>query len=157
ATVRGTAALSQMDVRDGQRTVLKVDRAAATALDVDWPRAIKVGELTLRQPWVLLERDATGALPLRALLLPETAARTQPAMAAATNDSTSADSPRPPVVLALNHLAVGGVSRSNTGDAANRDRRHVTKRPQCDERAHIRLESRLDAGRQASGPSPDDR
>ena len=108
ATVRGTAALSQMDVRDGQRTVLKVDRAAATALDVDWPRAIKVGELTLRQPWVLLERDATGALPLRALLLPETAARTQPAMAAATNDSTSADSPRRPVVLALNHLAVEG-------------------------------------------------
>src|SRR5215831_20967963 len=57
ATIRGTAALSRMDVRDGQRTVLKVDRVAATALDVDWPREIKVGALTLRQPWVLLERD----------------------------------------------------------------------------------------------------
>jgi uncharacterized protein involved in outer membrane biogenesis len=108
ATVRGTAALSQMDVRDGQRTVLKVDRAAATALDVDWPRAIKVGELTLRQPWVLLERDPTGALPLRAFLVPETAARTRPPTAAATNDPTSADSPRPPLVLILNRLVVEG-------------------------------------------------
>jgi hypothetical protein len=108
ATVRGNAALSQVDVRDGQRTMFKVDRAAATAVDVDWPRAIKVGELTLRQPWVLLERDRTGSLPLRALLAPEPAARTQPATAAAPNDSTSADSPRPLVVLSLNHLVVEG-------------------------------------------------
>src|SRR5207245_2603017 len=37
-TVRGNAVLSRVDVRDGQRTVIRVDRAAATALDVEWPR-----------------------------------------------------------------------------------------------------------------------
>src|SRR5262249_55282138 len=64
ATVRGDAALSRVDVRDGQRTVIRIGRAAATGLDVDWPRTIKARELALRRPWVLLERDASGALPL---------------------------------------------------------------------------------------------
>jgi len=68
ATVRGNAALSRVDVRDGQRTVLRIERAAATALDVDWPRRVHVRQLALQRPWILLERDASGALPLRALL-----------------------------------------------------------------------------------------
>src|SRR5262249_6241384 len=67
ATVRGDAALSRVDVRDGQRTVIRIDRAAATGLDVDWPRSIRMRELALRQPWVLLERNQSGALPLRPL------------------------------------------------------------------------------------------
>src|SRR5262249_6109337 len=77
AAVRGNAVLSRIDVRDGQRTVIRVERAAATALDVDWPHTVKVRELALRRPWVLLERDQSGALPLRALLAPETPAATQ--------------------------------------------------------------------------------
>jgi Domain of Unknown Function (DUF748) len=68
ATVRGNAVLSRVDVRDGQRTVIRIDRAAATALDIDWPRSVKVRELALRRPWILLERDEAGALPLPALL-----------------------------------------------------------------------------------------
>jgi hypothetical protein len=70
ATVRGKAALSRLDVRDGQRTVMRVERAAATGLDLDWPQRIAIDRLALVQPWVLLERDETGALPLRALLNP---------------------------------------------------------------------------------------
>ena len=73
ATVRGNAVLSRVDVRDGQRTVIRIDRAAATALDIDWPRSVKVRELALRRPWILLERDESGALPLPALLALQTA------------------------------------------------------------------------------------
>ncbi len=93
ATVRGNAVLSRVDVRDGQRTVIRIDRAAATAVDIDWPRSVKVRELALRRPWILLERDASGALPLPALLAPQTAAAAQtPGARQASNASTvSAD------------------------------------------------------------------
>jgi Domain of Unknown Function (DUF748) len=54
--------------------VIKVERAAATTLDIDWPRSVKIGQLALRRPWILLERNESGAFPLRALLAPPTAA-----------------------------------------------------------------------------------
>src|SRR5262249_33763879 len=71
-TARGTAALSQVDVRDGERTVMRVERATATGLDVDWPRRVTVGDLRLQQPWTLIERDRAGAVTLRDLLSPRT-------------------------------------------------------------------------------------
>jgi hypothetical protein len=71
ATVRGDAVLSRLDVRDGQRTVMRIGRTAVSALDVDWPRKVSARELTLRRPWILLERDQSGAFPLRTLLAPE--------------------------------------------------------------------------------------
>jgi hypothetical protein len=70
ATARGSAALSRLEVRDRERTVARVERAHATDVDVDWPQRIVVGRLALEQPWLLIERDDKGALPLRALLSP---------------------------------------------------------------------------------------
>src|SRR5215831_16071254 len=105
ATVRGAAALSRVDVRDGQRTVIRIDRAAATGLDVDWPRTIKARELTLRQPWVLLERDASGALPLRPLLIPGTAAADADGAVKATTVSENGEG-QAPVVVRVRHIAV---------------------------------------------------
>ena len=105
ATVRGDAVLSRVDVRDGQRTVIRIDRAAAAGLDVDWPRTIKVREIALRQPWVLLERDAAGALPLRPLLIPETAtAGTVRAVQASTVSENGRGSA--PLVVRVRHLSV---------------------------------------------------
>jgi hypothetical protein len=69
ATVRGNAALSRLDVRDEQRTVARVERAAATGLDVEWPRRAAVRQLVLQRPWILFERDEAGTLPLRTLLV----------------------------------------------------------------------------------------
>lgn len=74
ATVRGSAGLSRVEVRDGQRTVMRLERATATGLDVDWPRRITVSRLALARPWLLVERDEKGALPLRALLPPRSGA-----------------------------------------------------------------------------------
>ena len=66
-TVRGRAGLSGLDVRDGRRTLLRVERALAEGVDVAWPRRIAAGLLHLERPWVLVERDERGALPLRKL------------------------------------------------------------------------------------------
>ena len=98
ATVRGNAVLSRVDVRDGQRTVIRIDQASATALDIDWPRSVNVGELALRRPWILLERDAAGALPLPALLA------LQPAVAGQTPGASR--TPNAPTVSANGQTAV---------------------------------------------------
>ena len=74
ATVRGQAVVSKVDIRDGQRTVVRAERAAATGLDIDWPRRVAVREIAMRQPWVLVERDREGGLLLRELLTPRAAA-----------------------------------------------------------------------------------
>jgi Domain of Unknown Function (DUF748) len=72
ATVRGSASLSRVDLRDGERTVLRVDRAAATGLEIDWPGRVDVNRLALSEPWVLVERDDRGAFPLPGLLATRT-------------------------------------------------------------------------------------
>ena len=43
ATVRGSAGLSRVEVRDGERTVARVERATATGLELDWPERVAVG------------------------------------------------------------------------------------------------------------------
>ncbi len=40
--VRGQAALFRLDVRDKERTVMQVERATATGLDVQWPHRVSV-------------------------------------------------------------------------------------------------------------------
>jgi hypothetical protein len=75
-TARGRAGLARVDVRDGERTVMRVERALATGVDVEWPTRADISRLALTQPWFLLERDEKGALPLRALLPARSAAGT---------------------------------------------------------------------------------
>jgi len=83
ATARGSAALSRVEVRDGERTVMRVERAAASGVDIDWPRRVAVRDLKLQQPWALFERDRAGALPLRELLSPRSAGASAAGVAAA--------------------------------------------------------------------------
>ena len=76
ATARGTATLTRLDVRDGLRTVLRAERAAATGVDVAWPERVTIDRLALAGPWLLLERDDEGELALRALAPPSARAET---------------------------------------------------------------------------------
>jgi hypothetical protein len=69
-TVRGSATLSRVDVRDGERTVARIERARATGLELDWPQRLAIRQVALLQPWLLIERDQQGGLPLRTLLAP---------------------------------------------------------------------------------------
>jgi hypothetical protein len=103
AIARGSAAMSRVDVRDGERTVMRVERATATGVDIDWPRRVVVRQLGLQQPWVLLERDRAGALPLRELLSPRaagaSAAKPPSGEVSASNASSSGGSAIVPVTL----------------------------------------------------------
>ena len=49
---------------------MRAERATASEVDVAWPERIAIGRLALARPWLLLERDDTGALALRALAPP---------------------------------------------------------------------------------------
>jgi uncharacterized protein DUF748 len=109
ATVRGDAVLSRVDVRDGQRTVIRIGRASVAALDIDWPRSVKARELALRRPWILLERDQSGALPLRALLAleqPTTAKTPDSAQTSAASRPSGNGSGRATTPIVLNQLIV---------------------------------------------------
>ena len=70
ARVRGDAGLRGAFVADGPRRMATVDRAEARGLDVEWPARLSVERVTLRRPWVVVERDEHGGFPLRALLSP---------------------------------------------------------------------------------------
>src|SRR5262245_54685463 len=78
ATARGNATLSRVDVRDGERTVMRAERAAASGLEIEWPERVAINRLALVQPWVLLERDQNGVIPQRALLTPPSAPGASP-------------------------------------------------------------------------------
>ena len=77
--MRGRAALAHVDVRDGERTVLRVERAAATGLDIEWPGRIAVAHLGLEAPWILMERDTQGGMAIRELLPPTANGAASPA------------------------------------------------------------------------------
>jgi len=83
-TAQGGAMLSRVDVRDGERTVARVERATATGLELEWPQRMAIKQLALLRPWILLERDHQGGLPLRALLTPSPGTAGAGAAASAT-------------------------------------------------------------------------
>jgi hypothetical protein len=99
ATARGTAVVSRVDVRDGERTVMRIDRATAAGVDIDWPARVAIDRLALAGPWLLLERDDKGGMPLRALLTPRsttatarsTAETSSPAASPTTEPSAATD------------------------------------------------------------------
>jgi hypothetical protein len=70
ASVRGRAGLSRVEVKDGQRTVARIERAIATDVELDWPERLAINRLALTRPWLLVERDGQGGLPMRSLLAP---------------------------------------------------------------------------------------
>jgi hypothetical protein len=86
ARVRGTLGVARISVDDGRRRVVDLERVDARGVDVEWPRHIGIARVTVRKPWVLVERDEQGGFPLRRLLFPS---------AAASNDATSPPSASP--------------------------------------------------------------
>jgi len=70
AQVRGDAGVNGVFLADGARRIASLDRGRARGIYLDWPDRIAVDDVTLRQPWMVVERDEHGAFPLRALLSP---------------------------------------------------------------------------------------
>ncbi|HXH83671.1 MAG TPA: DUF748 domain-containing protein, partial [Candidatus Tectomicrobia bacterium] len=102
ATARGRAAVSRVSVRDGERTVVRIERADASGIDVEWPERVAVGRLALAQPWVLVERDERGALTLRPLLSPASG----PATPAGSTPGGDVEDDRPAPAIRMSQLTV---------------------------------------------------
>jgi hypothetical protein len=100
-TVRGRAAFAHVEVRDGERTVFQVERAAATDLDVEWPRRVAVAHLGLQAPWILMERDNQGGMAIRALLPPTANGAENPA-----RSGTEKGPPAQPLAVTIGLLTV---------------------------------------------------
>ena len=67
-SVHGRAALAQVEIRDGERTVFQVERARPLISTSNGPSAVRVAQLDLQAPWILMERDKQGGMAIRALL-----------------------------------------------------------------------------------------
>src|SRR5882672_9399525 len=65
----GRLAFDDPTFGDGQRMLAYVKRVDVARLDADWPRRVMVERVALDKPWVLLERDADGTVPLLGLLM----------------------------------------------------------------------------------------
>jgi uncharacterized protein involved in outer membrane biogenesis len=73
-TATGQLAIDDTIWGDGERMLAYIKRVDVTGLDADWPRRVGVQRLAIDKPWLLLERDADGGLPILALLMPDGAA-----------------------------------------------------------------------------------
>jgi hypothetical protein len=106
-TARGDVAASALDVRDEERTLLRLERAGASGVDLDWPRRASIRQLAVQRPWMLLERDRDNSLSLRTLLTPRPARKA--AAAASPEGSDTADNP--PMIVSIRELTIedGGV------------------------------------------------
>jgi Domain of Unknown Function (DUF748) len=93
ATARGSAGLARLDVRDSERTVMRIERAQATGIDVTWPERVAVARLELTQPWLLMERDEKGGLPLRTLLAARASAAPTANTSVASRTADAASTP----------------------------------------------------------------
>ena len=120
AMARGRAGLSGVNVRDGERTVMRIDRATASGVDVDWPARVAIDRLALAGWWFLFERDDRGRLPLRDLIPPPSTAETaSPAASPPSEPSTAREQAAPErsgdsttaTTITVSHLAFddGGI------------------------------------------------
>jgi hypothetical protein len=73
-TVSGEATLERLAVTEGSRSLVSAARVAVGGLEYTWPTTVRVADLTLTGPSVIIERDAAGAINLTSLVPPTTTA-----------------------------------------------------------------------------------
>jgi uncharacterized protein involved in outer membrane biogenesis len=115
-TVTGSATLARLVVADDSRPLVGAGRVTVTGLEYTWPATLHVADLTVTEPSVTVERDATGSLNLTALVRPSAAA---PAEAAAPGPS------RPAPDVAIARVGIDG-GRATVADAASGGSAQVT-------------------------------
>lgn len=100
--VRGSATVKELELGDADRQLLTAGRARAAGVEVDWPGAVRVTRLDIDEPWLLLEREASGRFPLIDLLTPRGRAAAKPA---ATPEPVTRE-PVPPPSFSLGTLTL---------------------------------------------------
>jgi hypothetical protein len=68
--VQGTAGVNGFVLATPERTLFAVERAEAAGITAQWPSRLALERLTLSRPWLLIERDEDGGIPLASLSLP---------------------------------------------------------------------------------------
>lgn len=111
--VTGDVRIDRLALADGTRTLAAATRVAATGLAYTWPARVDVGELTITQPALVVERDADGAIGLAALVRPPPA-----------DDASPPPTAAPDVTVARLRIDDGRVSVS---DARSGGRVDVTR------------------------------
>jgi uncharacterized protein involved in outer membrane biogenesis len=103
----GRLAFDDPTFGDGQRMLAYIKRVDVAGLDADWPRRVTVQRVAMDKPWVLLERETDGTVPLLGLLMvgPSTpkAAPAPPDRVAAPGVPTDAT---PPPIVRVGGFAV---------------------------------------------------
>ena len=67
-TANGRASVSRVALGPPKEPVVSIEQANVTTIDVRWPTQIKIGQVQVRKPSALIERNKDGTLPLRAML-----------------------------------------------------------------------------------------
>jgi len=114
----GRLAFDDPTFGDGQRMLAYIKRVDVARLDADWPRRVAVERVAIDKPWVLLERETDGTVPLLGLLMAgPSAPKTAPVPPPRDRAPTGAAAP-PPVVtvgaLAVEEGFVRFVDRTTT-------------------------------------------
>jgi uncharacterized protein involved in outer membrane biogenesis len=101
----GRLAFDDPTFGDGQRMLAYMKRVEVAGLDADWPRRVTIERTAVDRPWILLERETDGTVPLLERLMsgPPT-----PKVAPAPRDpgATTPGSSAPPPVIRMSSLAV---------------------------------------------------
>ncbi len=118
----GRLAFDDPTFGDGQRMLAYIKRVDVARLDADWPRRVTVERVAIDKPWLLLERETDGTVPLLELLMsgpstPKVAPASRDRVTTAPGAPTGAAGP-PPVVrvgaLAVEEGFVRFVDRTTT-------------------------------------------
>jgi hypothetical protein len=105
----GRLAFDDPTFGDGQRMLAYIKRVDVAGLDADWPRRVTIERTAVDRPWILLERETDGTVPLLGLLMsgPSTPkAAPAPRDGGATTPGAPPGSAAPPPVIRVSALAV---------------------------------------------------
>ena len=96
-SVRGNAALGNLAIGDERRSLLTAGRARVQGVNVQWPGRVRVESIDVEKPWLLLERESSGRLPLVGLLTPKQGA---------TPPSDSSTKPAAPIRVDIGTVSI---------------------------------------------------
>jgi len=90
--VTGDTTLERVTVGDGAHTLVSAAKVGVAGIDYTWPATLRIAELTVTRPVATVERDASGAINLAALLKPVTLPA-EPAGAAVPPETSTTQPP----------------------------------------------------------------
>jgi hypothetical protein len=67
-TITGDSTLERFALGDAERRLATIQRAEMTEFRYVYPTGVRIKQLTLRKPWMLVERDADGTFDLVTLM-----------------------------------------------------------------------------------------